>query len=505
MAGRSHSSFRLDPAGLALAAAALFACDSGPKSRVESEAPDAALPDATAAGGAQTDAEPGGTATPADAAPQPGTDALPAVDAAPPADGAAPGDAAPPPPDAAPGPPEVCNGEDDDLDGVVDEGVANLCGGCGGIPEAGCQAWRVDLTQTAEAAQTLNPNRIVGLQGSVSSLSERDIEGAHCVFQRALAPGPDAHLGIVTLTSPLITLTQVPTFDALAQTIRYDNSPALGPTQVFSAGQVVRVQAGGGQLVPAFDAELIGPMRVEGTAADELQGAIDVIRGTRAEPATLHWAPGAGEADGTLRFFAGGSRSQFNRGGYRGIFHYQLDVRLNDDGEFTVGPALSRLGLSDSSIWVYLRRENYRRLVIGPHAVELTAASRAELRASGNLDAQDPPTFQITSPSPDAPRIEPGLPVTIRWTPPPAEGPLTISLIYGDAEGLESRYVGCEVARPETGELVLPAEATLGWPMEPDATRILTVRQDLATVVVPGQQDHGKITYAYSLLLPLSP
>jgi hypothetical protein len=268
----------------------------------------------------------------------------------------------------------------------------------------------------------------------------------------------------------------------------------------------VRVQAGGGQLVPAFDAELIGPMRVEGTAADELQGAIDVIRGTRAEPATLHWLPGAGEADGTLRLFAGGSRSQFNRGGYRGIFHYQLDVRLADDGEFTVGPALSRLGLSDSSIWVYLRRENYRRVVIGPHAVELAAASRAELRASGNLDAQDPPAFQITSPSPDAPRIEPGLPVTIRWTAPPAEGPLTISLIYGDAEGLESRYVGCEVAHPETGELVLPAEATLGWPVEPDATRLLTVRQDLATVEVPaGSADRGQITYAYSLLLPLAP
>jgi hypothetical protein len=263
MAGRSHSSFRLDPAGLALAAAALFACDSGPKSRVESEAPDAALPDATAAGGAQTDAEPGGTATPADAAPQPGTDALPAVDAAPPADGAAPGDAAPPPPDAAPGPPEVCNGEDEDGDGLIDEGVANLCGGCGGLPPEGCQSWRVDMTQTAADAQTLNPNRLVGLQGSVTSTVERDIEGGRCLFQRSLGPTPDAHVGIVTLTTPLRALTQVPVYDGLSHSIRYDASPESGPVQLFADGQTIQVQAGGGQLVGGFDGELPAPLRIE--------------------------------------------------------------------------------------------------------------------------------------------------------------------------------------------------------------------------------------------------
>ena len=41
--------------------------------------------------------------------------------------------------------PEVeCNALDDDDDGLVDEGVANLCGGCGPIRETGCQFWRVN-------------------------------------------------------------------------------------------------------------------------------------------------------------------------------------------------------------------------------------------------------------------------------------------------------------------------------------------------------------------------
>jgi hypothetical protein len=35
-------------------------------------------------------------------------------------------------------PAEVCNGVDDDCDGVVDEGVANACGGCAGVQQETC-------------------------------------------------------------------------------------------------------------------------------------------------------------------------------------------------------------------------------------------------------------------------------------------------------------------------------------------------------------------------------
>jgi hypothetical protein len=503
----------------AVASTLTVGCDDGARARSEVETPDFGGPaDQGAAGGSQVDQGASGGAIGSDAADR--TDARPApadvgtggagggglVDGGP--TGGMPPDAGPTGgqvPDAAAGPPEVCNGEDEDLDGRIDEGVANLCGGCGGLPPEGCQSWRVDMTQTAAEAQTLNPNRLVGLQGSVTSTAERDIEGARCLFQRSLGATPDAHVGIVTLTTPLRSLLQVPVYDGLSRTIRYDASPESGPVQLFADGDEIQVQAGGGQLVGAFEATLPAPRRITGLGDGELQGAIDVLRGVRAEPVTLHWAPGAGGADGALRFFVGGSRSQFNRGGlYRGITYYQLDAQLVDDGALEVGPELSRFMLADSSIWVYLRRENVRRIILGPHAVELSAASRAEQRASGNLEAQDPPSFDILAPSPDVRRVTPGEPLEVRWTEPPGEGPLVVSLVFGDAEGVETTYVACEVAEPASGRLVLPAEATLGWPAGPEATRLLSVRRDLATVDLPGP-DRGRITYSVSLMLALEP
>ncbi|MEZ4463898.1 MAG: hypothetical protein R3F43_05095 [bacterium] len=79
---------------------------------------------------------------PADAGDATAPDTGPALDAAPldlGPDDAAPVDADVPPadallPDAAPPVPEICNGQDEDADGLIDEGVANVCGGCGGCP-----------------------------------------------------------------------------------------------------------------------------------------------------------------------------------------------------------------------------------------------------------------------------------------------------------------------------------------------------------------------------------
>jgi len=496
---------------LTLAAIALSpACDDGVRVRNEAEAPDLAMAGgAGGAGASPTDAAEGAlgghptdAATPRNDAAMGGAGGASTADTGP--AGGDLSDAGPPEPDASEGPPEICNGEDEDGDGLIDEGVANLCGGCGGLPPEGCQSWRVDMTQTAAEGQTLNPNRLVGLQGSVTSTVERDIEGGRCLFQRSLGPTPDAHVGIVTLTTPLRSLMQVPVYDGLSHSIRYDASPESGPVQLFADGQTIQVQAGGGQLVGGFDGTLPAPLRITGLGDGELQGAIDVLRGARAEPVTLHWVAGAGGDDGALRFFVGGSRSQFNRGGiYRGITYYQLDARLVDDGALEVGPAL-RFMLADSSIRIYLRRENVRRIVLGPHAVELSAASRAESRAPGNLEAQDPPSFDILAPSPDVRRLTPGEPFEVRWSEPPGDGPLVVSLVYGDADGAETNYVACEVLDPSTGRLVLPGEATLGWPAAPDATRLLSVRRDLATVDLPGP-DRGRITYSFSLMLALEP
>ena len=382
--------------------------------------------------------------------------------------------------------------------------MANLCGGCGAIPPEGCQAWSIDLTQTADT-QTLNPNRVVGLQGTVTTYAERDIPGAHCVFQRADAPAPDAHLGIVTLTTPRITLTQVPTYDALQASIRYDNNPALGPTQLFGDGETVDIAAGGGRQIGPFTAQLPAPEAVTGTSADEFQAAIDVLRGTSVVPTQLHWQPAQDPATGgAMRFFAGGSRQAFNRNVYRGIEHYQLQATLDDDGTLEIGPELSPIHLPDSAIWVYLRRENNQRVVIGPHAVDLSAASRAEGRASAGAAAAEAPPFDILEPSPDERRIDGGQPLTIRWSAPPADGPLTVALTTFDATSLASTYVGCQVDDPSTGSLTLPPEATADWPTGAADDRQLTIRQDLVTVPLPGR-DRGALTVSYSLILTLDP
>ena len=89
---------------------------------------------------------------------------VPEDDAAPVADGdVAPQDASRDGqvPDGPPPPPEECNGEDEDGDGEIDEGVSNICGGCGGIPPEGCQAWVLQAVQNE--AGRLNPNAVASL------------------------------------------------------------------------------------------------------------------------------------------------------------------------------------------------------------------------------------------------------------------------------------------------------------------------------------------------------
>lgn len=50
-----------------------------------------------------------------------------------------------------PPPPEVCNGQDDDGDGVVDEGVQNRCGGCDELPEV-CDIGDIELVPACAGA-----------------------------------------------------------------------------------------------------------------------------------------------------------------------------------------------------------------------------------------------------------------------------------------------------------------------------------------------------------------
>ena len=89
------------------------------------------------------------------------------------------------PPPVEPSPEVECNALDDDDDGLVDEGVANLCGGCGPIPETGCQFWRVNLIQDAQIR--LNPNRVVGLSGTILGTEVAEIDNGVCEIVRLVS------------------------------------------------------------------------------------------------------------------------------------------------------------------------------------------------------------------------------------------------------------------------------------------------------------------------------
>ena len=173
-----------------------------------------------------------------------------------------------PEPDGPPPPPEECNGEDDDLDGEIDEGVANLCGGCGGIPPDGCQAWTVNAilhNNPAEPAgpdDILNPDQVVGFLGGALGFSEREIDGATCTFFRVPAQHPDAHLGLVNVDTPQAALNLVPVFRADRGTHGYQNSPSTGALTLHEPGDLVEVRAGGGLAVGPFEMSEIGRAHV---------------------------------------------------------------------------------------------------------------------------------------------------------------------------------------------------------------------------------------------------
>jgi hypothetical protein len=442
----------------------------------------------------------------ADAAP-PEHDMAVSPDAAPP--DAAPADAAPPdalvadaaPPDAAPPPPEVCNGEDDDGDGQVDEGVANICGGCGGLPPEGCQSWRVQLLRD-EAGQ-VDTDRVVGLAAGIVSTSERRIDGGDCQVVRSPAQHPDAHLGLVNVDAPGATLNQVPTYDERAGASRYANNPTLGRIHLFDDGDVLGVRAGGGRLVGPFRAEIAAPAALAGVTGDDLAVLTSAARGEQ-DGATIHWMPADPARAGELVLFVGGSVPVFSRNVYRGIQHYELDGVLQDDGELTL-PAGFFPPVPQSSIWAYLERQRRVERPQGPHGVEIVAGQRVEHRVSGALDGDAPAPFDILAPSPDDRHVMPGQPLEVRWSAlPPGVGPLTVTLTLVDSTNLESRQITCTADDPSTGRLVLPGDFTQPWPAGAGDLRQLTVTWNTAASELQAP-DSGKLTESLSLLLRLEP
>ncbi len=452
--------------------------------------------------------------TDAGTSPDMATDSAP-IDAAPPdavadagVDGAV--------PDGLPPPPEVCNGADDDTDGVIDEGVANLCGGCGGIPPEGCQAWIVSAIQDPD--DLLQPDQVVGFAGGALGFSEREIEGATCTFFRVPAQHPDAHLGLVNVDSPRANLNLQPIFRPDRGTHAYQNSPQLGALQLHAEGEEVQVRAGGGLAVGPFQLSATAPAPLVGWDTQQLEQAIDLARGDREEGLQLEWEPSAGAAE--MRFFIGGSKPVFNlaRRRYEVREHYEITARLEDDGDFQIPADLLGGGVPDSSVRVFAERRVVKRLPQGPHAIELRVGQRITVTRNGLLENDAPPGFRIVEPSAIDRSITPGEALSVAWEwPRPAdcegdcdpalpvgEGPLTVNLLLRDSEELQLTLVECTVDDPATGRIELPADFTELWPDADGDTRLLSLQWGVHSRALPAP-DQGRLTRSLSAQMWLVP
>lgn len=418
-------------------------------------------------------------------------------------------------PDGPPPPPEECNGEDEDGDGEIDEGVSNLCGGCGGIPPDGCQAWVVSAIQNAD--DILDPDLVVGFVGGALGFSEREIDGATCTFFRVPAQHPDAHLGLVNVDTPRAALNLVPVFRADRGTHAYRSSPALMPLELHDEGDVVEVRAGGGLAVGPFEMSAVAPARLQIAWEDaRLEEVLDLARGERDDGLTFEWPA---EAGGELRFFLGGSVPVFNvaRRRYEVREHYELTALLADDGAFEIPADLLGGGAPDSSVRVFVERRVVKRLPQGPHAIEMRVGQRRTVFRNGILENDEPPGFRITAPSASERTITPGEPLAIEWEWPCAPGsddcdksepvgigPLSVNLLLRDLGELQLTQVECRVDDPASGGIVLPGDFTEQWPDTDADTRLLTLQWGLHRQSLP-LPDRGVFTRSVSAQMWLLP
>lgn len=403
-------------------------------------------------------------------------------------------------PDMGPVAPEECNGLDDDRDGTIDEDVSNVCGGCAGIPAEGCQAWQINLIEGPNG--TLNPDRVVGLQGAALGFSERAIPNAICTVFRQPATHPDAHLGQVNIDTPQAMLNLGPVYEEQRGGHRYLNTPESGPIPVHDTGDQIDVRAGGGLAVGMFTLDAVAPASLEDV--EGLQLVADLARARVDDSAaSLTWPPAAAEDRGDIRFFVGGSVPIFTNVVYRGIRHYQLDGLLVDDGRLDLPAGFFGGGVAESAIWARLERSRTTRLPLGPHSIEMVIGQRQQIQEGGRLEAEGEPPYQITDPSPNERVITPGEPTRIAWGAlPEGEGPLTVVLTTSD--GVEAQQIACEVIDPMEGEIELPGDFTEFWPADEGALRQLTLRWDLSSTPFAAP-DQGQIRQSMSVILKLEP
>lgn len=429
---------------------------------------------------------------------------------------------------------ERCDGLDNDLDALIDEGLTNPCGGCEPFDEErGCVGWYAGLVQTQQRSEgggleegaleegTLNPDRLLTISAAVLSYETFELEGARCEWVRSPQVWDEARsIGAVTLDTPSLGITLTP--DA-GQPGRYRVIGEEEPFVLHRATDEIAMSWGGrqsespeGLTIEPGALSLTSPALVELATPLELDALAEALRRPEDESApdeavALRWIPEPLEREGeliagpTLRLYIGGSQSLFQRGAYRGIRHYLLSGELFDDGRLDLGVP-SDLRAPGSSIWVYLERASSASDVASVHPVRMRVGHRAEIRSGARGgEPETPPAIELLTPSPIEPEpeiTEEGLSVSWRLTPdlpPPTR--VVVSLIrYGSGY---AEQLGCVITDPTQTSLTLPSERLSFWPRDPQSVRQLTVRADTKQLEL-GYPDRGRLTRSDSVILRLS-
>ena len=406
------------------------------------------------------------------------------------------------PPPLDPTPEIDCDALDNDGDGVVDEGVANLCGGCGEIPEGGCQHWRVNLIQDGEGA--LNPNRIVGLSGTILEPDVLEIDNGTCQIVRLVSRQSEgADIGAVDIQGSQSTWTLTPVLDQQSGLFRYGSNEPVADEPLFRDGDRVAVTAEGGSLVQGFDHEVVAPLSVAETT--DFSPLFDALRGSPSdETLRLGWRPNLA-SNGQMKLYIGGSLVTFRPSNtYQAIEHFVLDGQLIDDGELVLPGDFFGVGVPGSSVWLYLIREGGQRLVLGPHAVTIPIGRRVEARTAGGVSLGDAPPFSILSPDPNERRFVPGEDLPVSWSAlPDGAGPLDLRFSSRNPETNVQSLVSCIINDPSLGAATLPAALTSQFSSEIDVFNQITLRWVLHRRQLPGP-DRGTFQHSASVILNLS-
>ena len=426
---------------------------------------------------------------------------------------------------------ERCDGVDNDLDALIDEGVSNPCGGCAPFDdEVGCVGWRANLIQPQiltdgsnvepereSIAGVVDPQRLITLSASVSSYEEFTIEGARCERYRSPQTWEGARsFGDVELDTPRASLTLVPN----------PNEPgryrALGEDEPFTI-HLPQDQVnlnwegwsspGSPSPQPAIEPgelSLRSPELVQLASDDQLLRVIEAFQRPENllalhESLSLRWVaePVGSEAGVPLTLYVGGSQSLSRNGAYQEIRHYLLSASLFDDGrlDFELPGEFRAPG---SSIWVYLERAHRANAVQGEHPIRAQVGHRVEQRArAGGGSTGLPAALELLEPTADQPEANTeGL--TVRWrltnsdTPPER---LVVSLILYDSTWTEQ--VACLVDDVSANILTLPGSRLDFWPMGPQSVRQLTLRADTKSLSF-SYPDRGLLRRSDSVILRLS-